>query len=363
MSKKIIALVVLILIVVGGYFGINTLKNKFVKDDSNKSFKLEEDYDYNVTIMFDATGGEPVSKMTVKANEDVELPTTTREGYTFVAWFNGSEEVEEEAKFIKDVTLVAKWQAADSDTKTFRITYDTKGGSHIKSQIVECDAPLVLATGTTKDKYKFKGWTDKKGKAVTNTTKLECKDVTLYAKWEKEDTKGKKYTCPDGYTLEGDKCKIESTPVIKCPDGTYGYSGGCVAVGSQVRKTPIYTCNTATVIVDNNGHTQTVQGRYISGACYYYEFTDVTDSATCTSQMHKWVNGKCYAMSNTDYKISCANPSNYVYIAKGYFKKKKPITPASNGCYPISQKQATCQSGYVLTGDKCVKTIDATVKK
>jgi uncharacterized repeat protein (TIGR02543 family) len=357
-KKPIVILILVILIIIGLVIGIVTIKNK-PKKEEKKSFQIQDDYDYEVTIMFDSTGGEAVDTIKAQANEMVTLPTTNREGYKFIAWYNGDEELEERASFLKDTTLVAKWEASDGNEKTFRITFDTKGGSYIKSQVLNCDDPLSLPTGLTKDDYKFDGWTDKSGKAVTNSTKLECKDVTLYAKWSKIDTKGKKYTCPDGYTLSGDKCTLETTPTEACPSNTTSYNGGCLTLGGTVRKEPIRTCGTKTVIT-GLGYTREVQGTYISGACYYYEWQPVVDQATCTSQQHKWINNKCYAASDTNYQSKCSDPSNYLYISNPASIVKK--SKLKEGCYPFSKKQAACPTDYVLSGDKCIKTIDATLK-
>lgn len=370
-KKKGIAIAsILILAIVGTAGGLFYYKSK-PKTEEKKSFLLEEDFDYKITILFDSTGGSFVDKIIVQANEEITLPGTTREGYKFLGWFNGEQELEEKAKFTDDVTLVAKWESIQSDDKSYRVTYDTNGGNYIKSQLVECDKALTFPTNPTKDGYTFKGWKDKSGKTINNGDKLKCEDIVLYAEWKKVDTKGKKYTCPTGYKLEGDKCTIEGTSTVKCPDGTNVYSGGCVTLTSKVRKEPNRKCGKKTVNT-GNGQTQSIRGELFNlgyYACYYGVVSSASEQESmedCSANGHKWntKNNKCYYDSdaaNVNITYSCSDSTNYIYIASpsSIIKKSK----LSAGCYPFSKPQTTCAKDYNLVNDKCIKTIDATEKK
>lgn len=80
-----------------------------------------------VTITFDSLGGEEVEPILATPHQTINLPTTTKEGYTFKGWYSGSGI--NDAQFTNltvvtnDLTLYAKWDI-NQYTMTFRNYYD-----------------------------------------------------------------------------------------------------------------------------------------------------------------------------------------------------------------------------------------------
>lgn len=321
--------------------------------------------DSKITISFDTDGGSSVETIKAKKGEKVSLPTTTKEGYTFEGWYDGSSKVRKNPSFKRDVTLKAHWLVEDAETMTF--TFDTKGGNNVKEITIECNKSFTLPTPTKKG-YKFLGWYNQDNVLISSKTKLTCEDIKLQAKWEKEaeevkeedikedkkeETKEevkeekKEYTCPTGYTLKVDKCTKEEDATLGCGEDKKEQDGKCVTISSSARKNPQISCGN-----DATGS----QGTLVGNSCYYEEVAYPTeiDNTICTGDGHVWdsENNKCYS-SKEDAIQACDS---------GYMSITNPGDNLTGGCFPVSDKEKTCSEGFTLKGDKCLKTIDATLK-
>ncbi|WP_301538548.1 InlB B-repeat-containing protein [Bifidobacterium panos] len=136
--------------------------------------------------------------------EETELPTPTRDGYTFDGWYdeNGTK-VDTIPANGKDLKITAKWTGNEYD-----ITYDLDGGT------LPADAPKTHTYGEetklpipTKDGYTFDGWYDEDGNKV-DTIPANGKDLKITAKW-----KGDEYDITydlDGGTLPADAPKTHT---------------------------------------------------------------------------------------------------------------------------------------------------------
>ena len=132
-----------------------------------------------------AANAEKEFKYTVE--EEVELVVPTKEGYTFLGWYNAAgEKVEKIAKGTTgDITLTAKWDAAQKVES--EIDYVLDGG------LIGEDAPTTYVEGEglaelpvpTKEGYVFLGWYVGEEK-VESISAEQTGKVTLTAKWEKE---------------------------------------------------------------------------------------------------------------------------------------------------------------------------------
>lgn len=155
------------------------------------------------TVKFDTRGGDVVLSQIVDKGTEITLPLATREGYTFLGWFDAVEDGNQLTKLTvdKDVTVYAQWKADVPEVVSHTITFDTQGGSEIKA-ITSNDGTVVKLTGDslvpTKDGYTFNGWFDaaENGNAVDSVT--VDKDVTVYAQWEK--------AVPKHYSIAFDYC-------------------------------------------------------------------------------------------------------------------------------------------------------------
>lgn len=70
----------------------------------------------------------------------------------------------------------------------FKVTFNTEGGSNVKSINVKCGDTLKLPERPTKEGYEFVSWIDKNETPIYDDALLSCNDITLTAKW-----KGKTY--------------------------------------------------------------------------------------------------------------------------------------------------------------------------
>ena len=174
--------IIIILIIVIGLIVFFLLKNK------NQNKETKEDSN-TITIIFNSKGGSEVKEITLDKGSELKLPETTKEGYKFIGWFKGATKIEENTKFEEDSTLNAKWEK-DDERKTITISFDTSGGTKIKSITHECGQPLFLDVDIPeKDIDNFTFWTNKKnGTKYTRGLILDCEDTVFEANWERKTT-------------------------------------------------------------------------------------------------------------------------------------------------------------------------------
>lgn len=324
-----------------------------------------------VTITFNTDGGEAVEKLEVDKGSQVLLPSTVKSGYTFTGWYLNDTEITSTYIFNENITVTAKWEKIKETEKTFKVTFDSKGGSKVSTMTIVCGKTLTLPKNPTKDGYTFNGWEDKNGKSILNGAKLSCENVTLYAKWnkveepKKEETKEpqKTYTCPTGYTLNGTKCTIEENVKEKCGERGFDYNGKCVTITGSARKDTQRSCPKENVTYMS--FAGQVDGKVVNWGlygCAYYKTNDTTSDA-CTSHGFKWVTPEnaCYVKWISNNTINtCDHLNNYAYITNP--NTYEGVNGLNGGCFPVSDKIKYCSDGFELANNKCVKTIDATLK-
>lgn len=165
----------------------------------------------NYKIIYNLNGGtnpeSAKSTYTIEDN-DIVLPSPTREGGIFDGWFtdpNFSQPVTNIAKgSFGDKTLYAKWKFI-----TYTIKFDTKGGSSLGDVSYTIDTDnVVLSTKPRKEGYTFAGWykdetyTQPFGETISKGT---SGNFTLYAKWN-----------PVNYTI-----KYETYSDVEVASSTY----------------------------------------------------------------------------------------------------------------------------------------------
>ena len=78
------------------------------------------------------------------------------------------------------------------ETKTYKVTFDTMGGSTIKEVEVEEGQKVEKPEDPTRSGYEFKGWYLEKTYATEYTFEEEVKEsITLYARWEVDASQNK----------------------------------------------------------------------------------------------------------------------------------------------------------------------------
>ncbi len=137
------------------------------------------------TVTFDANGGavSPDEIAVTFGGTYPKLPIPTRDGYTFVGWYNDKKVFEsgDEVEITSDIKLTAKWTAIG-----YSITYDLGGGTNAESNpssyTIE-DAITFAAPSRTG--YTFVGWFDAEtdGKKIESLVAGSTGNVTLYARW------------------------------------------------------------------------------------------------------------------------------------------------------------------------------------
>ena len=122
------------------------------------------------------------------------LPTdVTKDGYTFLGWFNAAEGGDKvtqiEATETGNKTFYAYWQKNETPVKTWSITYVADGGvinGSYPTSYVE-GTVTVLPTNVTKPGYTFLGWFTaySGGVLVKQIGATETGEKTFYARWQK----------------------------------------------------------------------------------------------------------------------------------------------------------------------------------
>ncbi len=130
------------------------------------------------TVTFDVTGGTSVNNLTYTVEDTVQLPTSSKDGYAFLGWYNGNTEVKEITEGTTgNVDLVAKWEAIK-----FVVTFDVQGGTSVNNLTYTVEDTVQLPT-TSKTGYDFLGWYngDTEVKEITQGT---TGNVDLVAKYK-----------------------------------------------------------------------------------------------------------------------------------------------------------------------------------
>lgn len=118
------------------------------------------------TITLNANGGTNGGTATVVKGRTYTIPSSSRTGYTFKGWYNGTKLYSGDIVVTGNITLAAKWTA-----NTYTVTLNANGGSVDSStQTVTYGSTFTLPV-PTKDGYVFVGWYDAKehGNKITDS--------------------------------------------------------------------------------------------------------------------------------------------------------------------------------------------------
>lgn len=124
------------------------------------------------TVTFQSEGGSEVASQ-IRANTPAGRPADpTKEGYTFIGWYNGESEWNFETPVTEKLTLTAKWQI-----NRYTITFDTAGGSEVAPITQDYGTTITAPANPTKTGYTFAGW-DRE-----IPTAMPAEDMTITARW------------------------------------------------------------------------------------------------------------------------------------------------------------------------------------
>lgn len=137
-----------------------------------------------ITIKFDSDGGSQVNDLTINKGESLKLPTPpTKSGYIFRVWMDQNETpVYDGALLGESMTLTAFWDNASTDT--FRVTFDSNGGSKVADVLVVKGETLKLPDPPFRNGYTFQTWVDQYETPIYEGALLDG-DINLKAVWIK----------------------------------------------------------------------------------------------------------------------------------------------------------------------------------
>lgn len=168
---------------------MNRYFNTRLKIDAIQSDGTKENDDDPSTkryaLVFNGNGG--TSKTVVRSsNERVgEMPSSVREGHTFLGWFtdaeNGTEITEDTPITREKETYYAHWQINE-----YTITFDGNGGSDCGTHTDYYHQPLGTLPESERIGHTFGGWWTQAtgGERVTAETLIPALDTTYYAHWD-----------------------------------------------------------------------------------------------------------------------------------------------------------------------------------
>ena len=124
------------------------------------------------TVTFQSEGGSEVASQ-IRANTPAAQPDNpTKEGHTFIGWYNGEEKWNFADAVTEALTLTAKWTA-----NRYTITFDTAGGSEVPSITQDYGTAITPPAAPTRTGYTFAGW----DKTIPAT--MPAENITLTARW------------------------------------------------------------------------------------------------------------------------------------------------------------------------------------
>lgn len=239
-----------------------------------------------VTITFNANGGtaSESSRSVDEGGTLGDLPTATRETYTFVGWYtaaSGGSRISASAIVSDNQTYYAHWSK-----NAVTVTFDGNGGNASESSRTVDEGETVGTLPTaSRSNYTFDGWyTAKEGGTQIGTSSKITADVTYYAHWTVNQ-----YTLSfnaNGGTVSTSSKKVDygaAYGTLPTPardyytfDGWYtSLSGGTQVTasttmeGSNVTVYAHWTANAYTLVFNANGGTISTSSKTVSyGSAY-----------------------------------------------------------------------------------------------
>ena len=125
------------------------------------------------TVTFQSEGGSEVASQ-IRANTPAARPADpTKEGYTFIGWYNGESEWNFADAVATDLTLTAKWQL-----NQYTITFKPENGGQDIVIKQDYGTAITAPANPTKTGYTFAGW----DKTIPAT--MPAGDMTITARWQ-----------------------------------------------------------------------------------------------------------------------------------------------------------------------------------
>ena len=135
------------------------------------------------TVFFNSCGGSDVDSIRVKEGEKVTKPADpVYDGCKFDGWVKEDEyalfDFDNET-ITSDITLYADWSLI-----TYKVTFDSKGGSDVSSQVVLPGDKVTKPADPVKSGYDFQGWLESDNTLFSFENETVNGDITLKALWK-----------------------------------------------------------------------------------------------------------------------------------------------------------------------------------
>ena len=125
------------------------------------------------TVTFQSEGGSEVASQ-IRANTPAAQPDNpTKEGHTFIGWYNGEEKWNFADAVTKALTLTAKWTA-----NRYTITFKPENGGEDIIITQDYGTAITPPAAPTRTGYTFVGW-DRE-----SPTTMPAENITLTARWQ-----------------------------------------------------------------------------------------------------------------------------------------------------------------------------------
>ena len=125
------------------------------------------------TVTFQSEGGSEVASQ-IRANTPAAQPDNpTKEGHTFIGWYNGESEWDFETPVTTGLILTAKWQL-----NQYTITFKPENGGQDIVIKQDYGTAITAPANPTKTGYTFAGW----DKTIPST--MPAENITLTAQWQ-----------------------------------------------------------------------------------------------------------------------------------------------------------------------------------
>ena len=178
-----------------GWYADSEYKSKFDFDNSRIYCDTTIYAKWLCNIIFDANEGTEVPSQIITAGGTVIAPTTTRENYLLVGWYdeNGNKWIFDgengATTAMKSTKLTARWVYME-----YTVNFNANGGSSsMLSKKVRYKENYGTLPTANKDYNDFLGWYTAVdgGEKVSETTILnQTNDITVYAHWKLKDISG-----------------------------------------------------------------------------------------------------------------------------------------------------------------------------
>lgn len=141
-------------------------------------------------VKFNTDGGNIINSQTITEGEKVVKPTNpSKTGYVFKYWALNGSEYDFNSKVNKSFELKAVYEKEqvkeEDDTRYYKVSFNSSGGTTVKTQNVKENGKVSKPTNPTRDGYEFVSWT-LNGKTYDFNSKVTS-NITLIATWEEKE--------------------------------------------------------------------------------------------------------------------------------------------------------------------------------